>query len=177
MKIYLIDELIKSFLLKVAAFLSDLKIGMKIWGLKVKQRQIEIFYGYGHKNIRATHKTTLELTKEESLTKKGDCIVAVNVDKGFPNLDQSFLNLCKSKDCRITVVLECEEISDEIIGFGHPNLTFQHPSDMVIRKSQFICPRTLMIGANKAAQNLNKQLISKLQDSRAKVQIKLIAEL
>lgn len=150
---------------------------MKIWRLKLKQSQIEILFGRGHENIRATHKTTLEFTREESLTRKGDCIVAVNVDKGYPNLNQSFINLCKSKDCKITVILECEGISDEIIGFGHPDLTFQHPSDMVIRKSQFICPRTLMIRANKAARNLDKQLISKLQDSQAKVQIKLIAEL
>jgi len=143
----------------------------------VKQRQIEILNGLGHENIKATHKTTLEFTKETTLTKNGDCIVAVNMDKGFPNLNQSFLNLCKLKNCRITVILECEGISDEITGFSHPSLTFQHPSDIVIRKSQFICPRTLMIGANKAARNLNKQLISKLKDSQAKVQIKLIAEL
>jgi hypothetical protein len=143
----------------------------------VKQRQTEILCGFGHENIRATHKTTLELTKENTLTKKGDCIIAINVDKGFPNLNQTFLTLCKSKDCRITVILKCEGITDEIIGFGHPDLTFQHPSDIVIRKSQFICPRTLMIRANKAARNLNKQLISKLQDPQAKVQIKLKAEL
>lgn len=143
----------------------------------MKNRQIEILYGSGHGNIRATHKTTLEFTKEKSLTKKGDCIIAVNVDKGFSNLNQSFIDLCKSNDCKIVVILECEGITDEIIGSGHPDLTFQHPSDMVIRKSPFICPRTLMIRANKAARNLNKQLISKLQDAHAKVKITLIAEL
>jgi hypothetical protein len=35
----------------------------------------------GHKNVLATHKTTLEFTKDDYLTKKGDCILAINLDK------------------------------------------------------------------------------------------------
>jgi hypothetical protein len=157
--------------------LIDLKISAKIWESKVEKKQIEILNGSGHKNIRATHKTTLEFTKEKSLTQKGNCIVVVNVDKGLTELDQSFSNRCKSEQCKITVIIESEGISDEIIGFGHPGLTFQDPTAMVIRTSPFVCPRTLMIRSNKAARNLNQQLISKLQDERAKVRIKLIAEL
>ena len=141
------------------------------------KKQIEILNGSGHKNIQATHKTTLEFTKQKSLTQKGNCIVVVNVDKGFTDLDQAFIKLCKSEECKITVIIESNGISDEIIGFGHPELTFQDATDMVIRKSSFICPRTLMIRSNKAARNLNKQLISKLQDERANVRIELIAEL
>lgn len=141
------------------------------------KKQIENLNGSGHKNIRANHKTTLEFTKERVLTKRGNCIVAVNVDKGLTDLNQFFTNLCKSEQCKITVIIESEGTSDEIIGFGHPGLTFQDPNDMVIRTSQFICPRTLMIRANKAACDLDKQLISKLQDEHAKVRIELIAEL
>jgi len=143
----------------------------------VKHYQIEILYGRGHKNIQATHKSTLEFTKETTLTKRGDCIVAVNLNKGLSELDHSFLNICKSKTCKITVTIMCEGISDKIIGYGHPNLSFKHPSDIVIRKSQFICPRTLMINANKAAKDLNRELVESLKNPASKVEIKILAEL
>ena len=35
------------------------------------------FNCYGHENITARHKTTLEFTKDEDLSLKGDCIVGV----------------------------------------------------------------------------------------------------
>ncbi|HUT17100.1 MAG TPA: DUF371 domain-containing protein, partial [Acidobacteriota bacterium] len=47
----------------------------------------EDIVGYGHKNIQATHKTTLEFTKDKHLSKKGDCIVAVAVDKALTDLN------------------------------------------------------------------------------------------
>jgi hypothetical protein len=37
----------------------------------------EVIFAQGHENILATHKTTLEFTKDKRLSKKGDCIVAV----------------------------------------------------------------------------------------------------
>ncbi len=143
----------------------------------MKNQRIEILSGIGHNNIRATHKSTLEFTKEKSLTKRGDCIVVLNLDKGLIDLNQAFLDLCKSEQCKMTIILTCEGNSETIIGYGHPNLTFQHPFSLVIRKSRFICPRTLMIGANKAAKDLNRDLVSKLRNPLAQVQVKLIAEL
>ena len=38
------------------------------------------FNAYGHPNILATHKTTLEFTKDKEVSLKGDCIVAVKAD-------------------------------------------------------------------------------------------------
>jgi len=143
----------------------------------VKNQRTETLQGIGHKNIRATHKSTIEFTKERELTKKGDCIIAVRLNKGLIDLDESFIDLCKSENSKITIIITCEGISETIIGYGHPNLSYQHPSDLVIRKSQFICPRTLMIRANKAAKDLDKKFIFKLQNPTVKIQIKLIAEL
>ncbi|HUY01086.1 MAG TPA: DUF371 domain-containing protein [Candidatus Deferrimicrobium sp.] len=143
----------------------------------MKQHLVEILHGNGHKNIQATHRSTLEFTKEINLTQKGDCIVVVNIDKGFNDLNQAFLDLCKSKKCRIKVILMCEGISDEICGNGHPDLSFQNPISMVIRKSHFVCPRTLMINANKAAKDLKRTLITKLNTPNSQIQIKLIAEI
>ena len=38
------------------------------------------FTAYGHKNILATHKTTIEFTKDKELSLKGNCIVGVRAD-------------------------------------------------------------------------------------------------
>ena len=50
----------------------------------------EFITAFGHKNVRATHRTTLEITKDEELSVRGDCIVAVAADKGFFDLKPKF---------------------------------------------------------------------------------------
>ncbi|MGB9674949.1 MAG: DUF371 domain-containing protein, partial [Nanopusillaceae archaeon] len=32
----------------------------------------------GHKLVKATHKSTLEITKDNFLTERGDCIIGIN---------------------------------------------------------------------------------------------------
>ena len=41
---------------------------------------MEIVIARGHPNIRATHKTTLEVTKEKELSPRGDCIIGICAD-------------------------------------------------------------------------------------------------
>ena len=45
-----------------------------------------IFHIFGHPNIIGTHYNTLELTKDSSLTKEGDCIIGVKADFDFSEL-------------------------------------------------------------------------------------------
>lgn len=71
--------------------------------------------------------------------------------------------------------MDTENGHDEITGFGHEDLTLTHPTDIVIRKSDYICPRTLMIGADKAARDLDENLIHDLKNGKVmEVSIKLI---
>ena len=44
------------------------------------------FTCYGHENIKAKHKTTLEFTKDTEMGLKGDCIVGVNADFSLDKL-------------------------------------------------------------------------------------------
>ena len=50
------------------------------------------FSCYGHKNILATHKNTLEFTKDEQLSLKGDCIVGVKADYELRELKKFLKN-------------------------------------------------------------------------------------
>ena len=74
---------------------------------------------------------------------------------------------------KIELILETENNNDVITGFGSSKLTLNHPSDMVCRKSDFTCSRTLMIKADKAARDLNVDLINDLKEGATlKVTIK-----
>ena len=144
---------------------------------EMKRQQIEIIQGTGHSNILATHRTTLEFTRAKTLTKKGDCILVVNIDRGLIDFDQNFTQLCRNINCRITIDLKCGNLSEKIIGYGHPDLILQHPTDIIIRKSQFICPKTLMIRSNKVAKDINREFLSQLQNPKQKIRIQILAEI
>ncbi len=134
---------------------------------------VEEIIAHGHPNILGTHKTTLEITKENFLTKRGDCICGIAANKGIYDLSREFKEKAKS-NVEITCLLKVNNVEEEITGFGHESLLFSHPTDIVIRKSGHVCPRTLMIHANKSAAELDRKLIELLKNPKTKIMMKLI---
>jgi uncharacterized protein len=126
----------------------------------------------GHHNVRSTHQSTLEFTTERHLTPSGDCIFAVSSDMAMADLPDDFRQALKNEDSAIEMLIECGGQSDRITAYGHPELLLTHPTDFVIRKSTFICPRTLAISSDKAAADLDRALVSELVKGGA-VTIKL----
>jgi hypothetical protein len=70
--------------------------------------------------------------------------------------------------------MEVDGIIDKIIAEGSPNLPLTNSKDIVIRKSDYICNRTLAINANKAACDLSSNLVEKLKDPKKIVKIILL---
>lgn len=136
----------------------------------------EIVDAYGHENIRATHKTTFEITKESTLTKRGDCVIAVGATKGSKDLSSEFKEAMKRQDAQITITVEASEIREVVKARGSLQLLFTHPTDMVVRKSNYICGRTIAIKANKAARDISRKLIEKIQNSDQKIRITLTVD-
>ncbi len=134
----------------------------------------EIIFGYGHENIRATHKTTLEFTKDTHLSKKGDCIVAVAADKALADLNPEFKENLRKPHAKLTILIGVGGIAEQVNAHGSPQLFLTHPTDMVIRKSDYVCSRTLAIHANKAAQDLSRELVEKLKKPQQEVKITLV---
>ena len=133
----------------------------------------EIITAYGHELIRATHETTFEITKEKSLTPRGDCIIAVRADKSVADLSREFKDLMKKRGAEITIIIESDGGKEIIKAHGDPRLTLSHPRDIVIRKSVYVCDRTLAIKADKAAKDLSRKLIRELRNPNKKVKITL----
>jgi len=145
--------------------------------LLLKATATEILYAYGHPNIRATHKTTLEITKDTFVTQRGDCIIAIKASKSLTDLSPKFKEIAKKSGSRISVTIQAGKLQETVTGYGSPKLMLTHPTDIVIRKSNFICERTLMIRSNKAACNLSPSLIKALQNPDQKVRIVLRAKI
>lgn len=127
-------------------------------------RLVEIVKARGHHNITATHKTTFELTTAPTVGKRGTCVIGVNANRSIKAFSPSFKEFARCEDAEIRVVLEVGNFKEVITGYGHPDLTFSHSSDIVGRKSNFTCGRTLMIRADKAAVDLNREMISLLKN-------------
>ncbi len=133
----------------------------------------EFILAYGHENIQATHKLTLEITKEAQLSERGDCIIAVSADKAVADLSPKFKENLHRENAKMTMLIEAGEVVEVVNAFGSPRLILTHPTDMVVRKSSYVCSRTLAIRADKAACDLSRKLVEKLRNPKQKVTITL----
>jgi len=133
----------------------------------------EVIYAYGHENIQATHKSTFEITKETLLSKKGDCIIAVSADKALADLNPKFKQHLRNDNAKLTIKIETKNFVDTINALGSSKLILTHPTSLVVRKSNYICERTLAIHASKVACDISRELVEMLKNSKEKVKITL----
>ena len=64
--------------------------------------QDEVIF-YGHPNIQSLHAKTIEITKDEHLTLRGDCIIGVKANKACADLDESFKHKLKSNSAVVRI--------------------------------------------------------------------------
>jgi len=139
-------------------------------------KAVERITAWGHGNITAKNRLTFEITKEPYLTRRGDCIIAVNSSKGSSDLTLNFRRLAGREDAKISVTIGAGGLMDTAFGWGGPDLTFEHSTDLVARRSSYQCSRTFMIKSNKAASDLSHELIQVIKNPNQKILITLIAE-
>jgi len=139
-------------------------------------RATEIIHAHGHENVLSTNKTTFEITKETHLTKRGDCVIAVGSDKGANDLSLRFKKIAQSESARIEISIEVDSEVEVINAYGSRHLSFTHPTDLVIRKSDYVCGRTLAIRADKAAKDFSRTFVEKLRNPKQRVKITLTAK-
>jgi len=134
----------------------------------------------GHENVSAAHASTLELTSESFLTPAGNCILGIEADRTPADFPEAFREACRSADARITATLEVRDRAagsdyasrtdradrtehvETITGRGHPDLTFADETSMVIRTSEYVDDRTVMVGAGTAAGDIGRDLVGRL---------------
>ena len=130
----------------------------------------------GHRNIRSNHQKTIEITKESHLTVRGDCIVGVNASHSCSDLPFELKEKLCNFDAKITIIIAVEDHEFVIRGSGHPDLTLSHTHDIVLRKSEFICPRTLAIKCDKASDLLSREIVTLLQNPESRGKFSIIVD-
>ncbi|RLG64562.1 DUF371 domain-containing protein, partial [archaeon] len=113
-----------------------------------------------------------EVTKDTYLTPKGDCIIGIKADKALSDLSDELKNALKRRDAIVKLKLKVDDIEDEVTAYGNPRLILSSKKDAVVRKSDYICERTLAIKADKAAMDIDRRLVEKLRKGK-----KLILEI
>ena len=131
------------------------------------------FYAYGHPNVLGTHKTTLEFTKDEELTLEGDCIVGVKADFELRKIKE-FIKKSSNKKISITILTtstkkKYKKIKEKMIAEINPD--FNSGKEFVIRRTDFVSERTFAIRSNKAAFDLNRELIRFLKEKKNKIEV------
>lgn len=124
---------------------------------------IDVVRAWGHENVKATHKTTIEVTKDDYLTPRGDCIIGIRASKGVDDLNPELKDIIRKDGSLILVIFISGDIYDYVLGYGSHNLLLRDPSRLIIRRSTFINEPTLMIRASKAAVNLRRDLVDRLK--------------
>jgi len=140
-------------------------------------RFVETINAQGHQNVLGTHKTTFEVTRDRELSKRGNCVIGVNANKAPIDFGHEFREACRKEGSKITVRLQAEGLTETIRGRGSPSLSFTHSREMVGRKSLYASDRTIMVSSDKAAYDLDKQLIAVLKYSKTKLNVQIIVEI
>lgn len=115
-----------------------------------------VFSAKGHPHVRASHRTTIEFTKDNHLTIQGDCILGIDADFSFAALRP----LLKNK--AISIILKVGSYSEII--HAEPNPSFSSRTELVIRKSSFLSDRTFAIHADKSCADLNQEFRQLMKD-------------
>jgi hypothetical protein len=124
------------------------------------------FRAFGHENVIGKHKTTVEITSEEFLTRQGTCIVGIRATQTLASLGSTIKELATLETTKIILVMDVNGIIEQVTGTGGPGLTYSDSVSMVARTSSYQCGRTLMIHADKAASDLSEDFVNSLKESR-----------
>ncbi len=129
--------------------------------------QFEIPFS-GHENIRSLHKKTIEITKETSLTPSGDCIVGVNAKCGCNGIPNQIKRKIRDPNSTVIFSINVNDYSFQVKGKGHQDLICSDPNDIVLRKSDYVCPRTLAVKCDKASDSIPRKMIQLLKNPETK---------
>jgi hypothetical protein len=122
----------------------------------------------GHPNVQSLHPRTIEITKDKNLTLKGDCIIGLNANKSCKDLIPKIKEKIKKNNSVIEIELIVEPYSFIIKGSGNEDLLLSNSKDIVLRKSSFICDRTLSLNCNYSSLEIPREIIDLLKNSSKK---------
>ncbi|NLA38225.1 MAG: DUF371 domain-containing protein [Methanomicrobiales archaeon] len=117
----------------------------------------------GHPLVRASHPTTFEVTRDETLTLAGDCIIGVAADKGAADLAPGLKAMLSDDRAVLTTRLTAGGETVLVRSRGSAGLTLDHPRDLVWRRSSFVSDRTVAVHSDHTAAALPREFVEALR--------------
>lgn len=124
----------------------------------------EVVHAEGHENVTGEHASTLEFSSDDFLTPAGDCILAVEADRVPADLPETFVTACQNADATITATIEAGGHTGRVVGRGDPELSFENERSHVLRTSDYVDDRTVLVCADKAAADVDRELVAALTE-------------
>lgn len=130
---------------------------------------------YGHPNVQSFHTRTVEITKEEHLSLRGDCIIGVKAERACADISGPVRKgLMQNLPVKLEIIVGSDVYA--ISGSGDERLTLKDAHDIVIRKTDFVCPRTLSVRCDRASSDIPRGMVERLQDLRTKGVLRITVE-
>ena len=122
----------------------------------------EVVRARGHEHVTGEHASTLEVTTDDYLTPAGDCILGIEADRAPAAFDREFVAACADADATITLTLEADGRTETVTGRGHPDIELTNERGFVARTSTYVDDRTILVDADKAAGDVDRNLVDAL---------------
>lgn len=127
--------------------------------------------------VRSLHPRTIEVTTDEHLTESGDCIIGVGAGVGCAGLqdDTKAALRTEGSTVRFRILVGGEEFL--VKAHGDARLILEDEADMVIRKSSYVCGRTLAVRADYSAREIPRKMVAALRDpvTRGALEIEVVS--
>src|SRR2546422_1412985 len=133
------------------------------------------FHAFGHPRILSTHPTTMEITRSQNLTIRGDCVIGVKSSHGLGDFPDEIKRWLGNNSGRGRLEMRVREEVGSIEGRGAKGLRFMDLNGIVGRRSGFVSERTLMVYSDKAARDIPRQMIKLLVEPGEKIWFELSA--
>jgi uncharacterized protein len=131
---------------------------------------------FGHPNIQSLHLRAIEVTKNPNLTLRGDCIIGVRASKACKDLNPSLQRLLKKEDSVVRLSIITGNLFYRLNAFGNSRIMLLDAQDIVIRKTNFVCSRTLCVNSDKASLDITREIIRSLQDPERRAILSIYIE-
>jgi hypothetical protein len=117
----------------------------------------------GHPRIRATHRKTLELSREREITERATCVVGVAAE-----IDEHALAALHG---HVELTLSAGERAETVRGRLNP--AFRPGDPLVVRRASAVTRDALVIGADRAACDLPRSFVEELARPSARIAVRI----
>lgn len=117
----------------------------------------------GHPSIRATHRKTLELTRDPDITERATCVVGVAAD-----LDEAALAELHGR-VALTLTVGGESVTVR----GRLNPAFRPGDPLVVRRAPDVARNAVIVDADTTAADLPREFAARLAERGAEIAVAL----